>query len=77
MHCPKRQATLWTRGTCVAMVQKVPADALGDARRGRLHGIAGQVSVPRRGLNQGVAQELADHSQALAERQCTRGRGVA
>ena len=43
-------------------------DAVANARRGRLHGIAGKVGVAGGRLDLGVTEQLADHRQSLAER---------
>ena len=56
---------------------KILLDAVADARRGSLHGIAGKVSVRGGDLHLGVAQQLGDHRQPLAERQRARGEGMA
>lgn len=55
---------------------QVVLDAVADMRRGRLHGIAGKVSVPGSGLNLCMAQQLSDHRQAFAECQRARGKDV-
>ena len=51
------------------VAHQVVTDAVGDARSGGLDGVPRQVGVARRGLGLGVAQELPDHGEALAERQ--------
>ena len=63
-------------GSLVAFPQ-VGADAAGDAGGGGLDRIPGEVGVARRGLDLGVAEQLADHGEALAERQRPRGEGMA
>ena len=45
MHHSKGEASLCARGVCVARIQEVPADALGDARRGGVHRVPRQMSV--------------------------------
>ena len=45
----------------------IPADAPGDPRRGVLDRIPGKVSVPGGGLHLGMAKQLADHREALAQ----------
>ena len=77
MHHSKGEASLCARGVCVAGVQEVPADALGDARRGGLHRVPRQMSVAGGGLYLGVPEKLPDHGQALAEGQCARRKGMA
>ena len=52
-------------------------DAVADTRRGGLHGIAGEMSVPGGRLYLGVTEQFADHWQTLPERQRARGEGVA
>ena len=41
------------------------------------HGLGGKMGVPRRGLDLRVAEELADHRQALTRRHGSGGKGVA
>ena len=76
MHHSKGEASLCARGVCVAGVQEVPADALGDARRGGLHRVPCQMSVAGGGLYLGVPEKLPDHGQALAEGQCARRKAL-
>lgn len=61
----------------VSLVRKIAVNAVADARGGCLDGVAREVDVARGGLNLGVTKKLADHGQPLAERQRTRGEGVA
>ena len=56
---------------------EIVVDAVADARRGRLHGIAGKVGVTGGCLYLGVTEQLTDHRQAFAQRQRARGEGVA
>ena len=51
-------------------------DAVADARRGRLHGITGKVSVPGGRLHLGVTEQFSNHGQTLTERQRARGEGM-
>ena len=56
---------------------QIAVDAVTDAGGGRLDGVASEVGIACRRLNLGVAQKLPDHRQSFAERQGTRGKGVA
>ena len=48
---------------------KIIVDAVTDARRGGLHGIAGEMGVPGGRLHLGVAEQFADHREPFAKRQ--------
>ena len=47
----------------------VRPETFGDARRRRLHRVARKVGVARCRLHFAMAEQLADHRQALAERE--------
>ena len=51
--------------------RKIAVDAVADARRGGLDGVAREMGIAGGRLNLRVAQQLADHRQSLAERQRT------
>ena len=57
--------------------QEVGAEAACDAAGGVADRIAGEVGVAGGGLDLGVAEQPADHGQALAQRQGARREGVA
>ena len=64
------------RGTGIVITQEVTADALCDARGGGLDGVPGKMGVPGGRLHLGMAEQFPNHGQALAERQCARGKAV-
>ena len=51
-------------------------DAVADARRGGLHGVAGQMCVPGVRLHLGVTEQFTDPREPFTERQRARGEAV-
>ena len=56
--------------------REVSTDTPGNAGRGGLDGVPGEMGIPGCCLHLGMAQQLPDHSQTLAESQRTRGKAV-
>ena len=59
-----------------SLAQEVPPDASSDAGRGGLDGVPGEMGIAGRRLHLGVPEQFPNHSQAFAESQRARGKGV-
>lgn len=75
---PQRATGLWLRRRRLRILatQEVVPDASGDPRRGVLDGIPRQMSVPGSRLNLGMAEQLSNHRETLAQGQRPRSIGV-